>query len=733
MVNIFVILLAALPLEKARVKIDIGNHNQVYELHELGVSIEHLKKNYAESHLTKEMIEKIKRAGFMVEILPEEKFSEAGYHSYDQMVTKLDSIVSNYANITRMVSIGTTQQGRTIWALKISDNVNQDEAEPEIRFIGIIHGDEPIGCENVLRLADTLTQSYGADSLITYLVNNREIWLIPMYNADGRENSTRYLADGEDPNRDFPVPDGRPNGGSVSGTSLETQELMAWLDTMNFVMSVTYHSGARVVNYQWDYSNSLPPFVNLIRKISIGYAIRNDSMFLDPYPLNADSGTVRGYLWYEADGTLQDWAYYATGCIDLTIELNRPKWPDASKLPELWRENRESMLWFIDQAGKGVRGIVTDHSTGNPVPCTYYVKGVSKIFHNDSIVGDFYRPLLTGNYTFVFKADGYDSLVFSNVNVKFDSTTFLNVELWPLVAVNINGTVRDTIDIPIDSAFVQIIGSNATYTDNIGNYSLSTNAGDLVFKVSKDGYATLFDTITVENDTTIDFTLTPLTGVEYTSNDSISIPDNDPSGIVDSIYVGNNYTISGLLTYVNIGHTYIDDLIVKLFSPQGTEVTLHNRSGGSDNNIIGWYDSEIPVDGPGSLDDFNGENTQGWWKLFVSDNAPSDTGSIYQWKLLIYTASGKQELIPTFKMSIKGIIIDNQISVLLFLPTFGKYNILIYDLTGRKVEEILKAKELTAGVYRFKKTIKLKDGIYFVALKRDGKVAISKKVLILGK
>ncbi len=731
MIKLFALLLLfSYNIEKQRVKIYIQEHKQVYQITDMGISIEHLKEGYAESHLSEKEIQKLKDAGFQVEILPEETYPKAGYHDYAGMVAKLDSIVNDYPSIATKFSIGTTQQGRNIWVLKISDNVDTDEDEPEVRFIGIIHGDEPVGCELLLFLADTLTKQYGSDPYLTSLVNNREIFLIPMYNADGRENSTRELADGEDPNRDFPVPDGSPHG-SVSGISLETQELMDWLDTMNIVLSVTYHGGARVVNYEWDYTDEIPPYYELIRRISIGYAIRNDSMFLDPTVFGADSGTIRGYEWYQVLGSLQDWAYHQTGCIDLTIELNPTKWPSSSELPELWRQNRDAMLWFIEQSGYGVWGRVTDANTGNPVPCTYYVlPETTKVFKNDSIVGDFHRPLLTGDYTFVFMADGYNTRTIPGVHVRYDSTTYLDVQMYPLVPVNISGTVTDSAGLPIDSARVEIIGIAATYTDQNGGYNIGANAGELYFVVSKTGYATLYDTIVVQRDTTIDFVLGTLNQYDFPTTDTIDIPDNDPNGIYDSLFVDGHLNIEDIEVYVNITHTYISDLIVRLISPSGTGVYLHNETGGSNENIVGWYDSELPVDGPGTLADFQGEDAYGWWRLFVSDNASWDTGTLNGWTLRIYTPDNytgfsKPDIIG-------GIDLDRTVSpnvALLLVPEKGHYNVKVVDVAGRSMK-ILNNALLSTGEH----TVNLDNirvpGVYYLVVEGCGRMFKKRFVVV---
>jgi subtilisin-like proprotein convertase family protein len=82
---------------------------------------------------------------------------------------------------------------------------------------------------------------------------------------------------------------------------------------------------------------------------------------------------------------------------------------------------------------------------------------------------------------------------------------------------------------------------------------------------------------------------------------------------------------------VTLYHTYIGDLIVTLFAPNGASVILHNRSNGTTDNIIGNYpDSIVPFQ---SLSAFNGLQVQGTWRLRVSDNAAIDLGNLNSWRL----------------------------------------------------------------------------------------------------
>ncbi len=136
------------------------------------------------------------------------------------------------------------------------------------------------------------------------------------------------------------------------------------------------------------------------------------------------------------------------------------------------------------------------------------------------------------------------------------------------------------------------------------------------------------------------FTIVVGTPPEFTECQTtpVSIPDN--TTVYSTLTLSQSTDIIDIEVYVDISHTYIGDLQIILTSPGSTSVTLHNRSGGSSNDIEGWYDSELPVDGPGSLSDFFGENCNGTWTLSIDDNYTQDTGTLNEWCLWI---SGEEE------------------------------------------------------------------------------------------
>ena len=108
-----------------------------------------------------------------------------------------------------------------------------------------------------------------------------------------------------------------------------------------------------------------------------------------------------------------------------------------------------------------------------------------------------------------------------------------------------------------------------------------------------------------------------------------SIPDNNSRGIKDKIVCDQAFTLRSLKVHVDITHTYIGDLRVELVSPSDTHVLLHNRTGGSANNIIKTYTGENTP----HLQILRGETINGLWRLNVSDHAGADQGKLNRWAL----------------------------------------------------------------------------------------------------
>jgi len=410
------------------VKIYISSHDDVYKFKGLGVGIEELCNGYIEAQITKAKFDELTTLGWKVELRTIEKVDPkiaSQYHNYTQMTSFLDSIHTIYPAITKKISIGKSVQNRDLWAFLITDNPDSNENEAEVRLAANIHGDETVGRELCLAMIDSLTKVYDSVPAIANLVNSREIWFMPSLNPDGYELNRRENANWVNLNRNFPVPDGSIGEDGTYVNEVETQAFIDFWSGKRAVLSLNYHGGALVANYPWDYTVTRCPDDLLAKEVSLGYSRLNPPMYAST---SFDSGVTNGWDWYYVYGSLQDWSYYATSCLDITMEIGT-KWPSASTLPTYWSDNRDGMLFFIRQAGLGIQGLVTDSATGLPLDFAQVeVAGIDKPVYTDSI-GDYHRMLLSGNYDLTYSKEGYFPKTISGVRVNYDSLTNLDVAL----------------------------------------------------------------------------------------------------------------------------------------------------------------------------------------------------------------------------------------------------------------------------------------------------------------
>jgi subtilisin-like proprotein convertase family protein len=114
----------------------------------------------------------------------------------------------------------------------------------------------------------------------------------------------------------------------------------------------------------------------------------------------------------------------------------------------------------------------------------------------------------------------------------------------------------------------------------------------------------------------------------------LSIPKTTP-GVVSTNDVSQAFTIRDVHVAVDIAHGNVGELRVDLTSPAGTTVTLHNHSGEGTADLVTVYDRQRSPDGPGGMNDFNGQQAQGSWRLTVVDDraGPTPKGTLRAWTL----------------------------------------------------------------------------------------------------
>ncbi|MFH1100443.1 MAG: M14 family zinc carboxypeptidase [Methanobacteriota archaeon] len=334
------------------------------------------------------------------------------FHTYDQMVADLQQIASTYPLITRLYDLGRSVQGRTIYGLKITDNPTVEENEPEFRIIGAHHGNEKMAAEVPLEMCWYLTQNYGSVPLVTHLVDEREIWIIPIMNVDGHVANSRYNSNGVDLNRDYGYVWG-PGWTSPSPYSQpETRAIRNHAFNSTFGLSLSFHCSGDICNYVWNYKPEHTVDDALVYDFSVDYAAHNGYW------------VVEGYDWYQTRGDTNDFSYGCRGDIDWTIEIQ------SSNFAQAWSLNRDAILEMMNNQDIGLKGIVTDVTTGLPLKATVWTEPNFWPCFTDPLVGDYHRLLVPGDYSVHFQANGYQEQI-HNIHIADSTPVVLNVALSP--------------------------------------------------------------------------------------------------------------------------------------------------------------------------------------------------------------------------------------------------------------------------------------------------------------
>jgi hypothetical protein len=342
------------------------------------------KGKYLEFVTHQDQLAQLRGLGFRVEVVIEDM--EAHYardrkgdnfgdlYTYSEMIDDLDAIHAAYPNITTAkTSLGTSHLGWDVWAIKVSDNPDIQEDEPEILFDGLHHAREPITVSVLLNTLRYLCENYGTDPHITSLVDHRQIWFVPIVNPDGYlYNEALYPAGGGmwrknrrdngggacgvDLNRNYPYEWGGAGSssdpydnlyrGPYAGSEPEVQAMMNFIENHQFVTQNSYHSVVGAILFPWGYSTTYCQEDSLLR--ALGDEMAQDSGY--------EVGTVWDVLIYLVSGGAFDWSYGDTSAKPRihafsTEVAGSGFWPADSEVPGLCQENLHSDLYLIQIAG----------------------------------------------------------------------------------------------------------------------------------------------------------------------------------------------------------------------------------------------------------------------------------------------------------------------------------------------------------------------------------------------
>ncbi len=280
--------------------------------------------------------------------------SMGGYHTYQQALNLLDTMSKKYPNlITARIMVSDTLrsfENRPIWYVKISDNPNLDETEPEVLYTALHHAREPNSLSQMLFFMLYLLENYNTDKEIRYIVDHTELYFIPCINPDGylyneqtnpsgggfwrknrRKNDNGTF--GVDLNRNYGYFWGHDEVGSSSTPSdgayrgkapfsePETRIIRDFCRTHDFDFIQNNHTWGNLLIYPWAYSD----------KAADTAFIKYGSFFTQENRFRA--GVTTQTVGYQVNGSSDDWMYAEKGSFSFTPEIGPATfWPNQNEI-----------------------------------------------------------------------------------------------------------------------------------------------------------------------------------------------------------------------------------------------------------------------------------------------------------------------------------------------------------------------------------------------------------------
>ena len=399
--------------------------------------------------------------------------SMGGYCTWEEYISNLDYMYAHYPDlISQKVSIGQTDENRSLYMVKITGNAVQKDPKPQVLYTGMHHAREPIGMMHLLFYMYYLLENYNTDADIKYLVDHTEMYFVPIMNPDGykynqttnpngggywrknRHNNGGGIY-GVDINRNYGYmwggegSSGDPNDETYHGTAafseLEAQAIKAFCESHQFGIAINYHSNSGLVLYSWGYTTTeVTPDEPLFNKQAA--QMTGDSH----YGYGPSSTTI-----YVTTGGSDDWMYgeqtTKNKILAYTPEIaGSGFWPTINEIIPLCQENMLTSLL------------------------------AAKFVHNYGSITDESPSIISQN-------SGY--LKFSVSQLGLDSTSNFTVSVIPLSTEFLN--VGDSINLGS-------ISPGHTVTDSIA-FSLNPNtpSGTFLSYILKlnDGISVKMDTI----------------------------------------------------------------------------------------------------------------------------------------------------------------------------------------------------------------------------------------------
>lgn len=366
-------------------KIKASNKYERTAIENLGIPIDLVREDYVISYGSEEDLHLLNKKHLLMAQSQITKLSDfpgedSDFHNYKELTEAVQKIAHENPDIVSLNSLGKSNEGREIWHLTISTELETSRQKPSVIYMGGHHAREHLSIDVPLRLTQKLLQQYRAgDERIVRLLKAREIHMIPMVNPDGAEydiatgnykmwrKNRRLNHDGTygvDLNRNYGFKWG--SGGSSKSPKAdtymgpnpfsepETQAIKAFVEQQdNATLLLTFHTYSELILYPW--GHSYDPIADS-RDISVYRNMAQKMSQWNNYVPQQASEL------YQASGDTTDWAYGTQHIFSFTFELD-PKftgggwgfYPGAEVIPEVVQKNWEPFLYLMEYADNPYR------------------------------------------------------------------------------------------------------------------------------------------------------------------------------------------------------------------------------------------------------------------------------------------------------------------------------------------------------------------------------------------
>ncbi len=426
--------------------------------------------------------------------------SMGGYLTYQEMLDNLDlmqtlypNLITQKENISSFLTNGQADNstsppigGNGIKWVKISDNPNTSESEPQILYTAIHHAREPAGLSQLIFYMWYLLENYDTDPEVKSIVDNTELYFVPVINPDGylynektdpngggfwRKN--RFNGHGVDLNRNYDYFIGGdpsngiwggegassdPNDQTYHGTApfseIEAQAMKWFVENHEFVMAFNNHTSGDLLLYPYGYTSNVPTVENdLFQGISEELVSQNGF------------NNILSSELYPAAGDSDDFMYGTVLTHDkiyaFTPEIGPQFWPPSNQIEGICK----GMMYLNITSSKMVNNYASVKDTAplyvgeqNTINTSFDVKrlglagngnftvSINPISANITAVGNpiDYNGLLVLEetdgiiqYTLAANTQIGDDISFELIinNGSFDSTTLINKKFGTLTAI----------------------------------------------------------------------------------------------------------------------------------------------------------------------------------------------------------------------------------------------------------------------------------------------------------